>query len=194
MTRITIELVDDPVPEQRTRAVAQRLKSGKIVGRVYRDPRNVVHAAKLRVAAQIAWKEATGGAPPTHRWCRVELDVFVRCAKSPSISQAQAREYGLSVVSGKKIRELMLAGVFRPPQGAKRTGDVDNHLKIVLDACSRNVWDDDSGVVDATVRKWYAETGRTVCVIETIDPPALALPEPAPRKSRAAAQATELLL
>lgn len=197
MTRIVIELVDDPVPEKRARAKVQRMKDGSFTPQIYRDPKSVIYAAKFRVAAQLAWKEQTGGAPPTCLPCRIEVDVFVRCAQSPSISPRQAAAYGLSVSSGKQVRALMLAGTIRPKgslRGSVRYGDVDNHLKTILDACTRNVWEDDSGVVDAVVRKWYAETGRTVAIIETIGPPALALPDPALRKSRAADQGTELLL
>lgn len=55
---------------------------------------------------------------------------------------------------GKPIAEDIILFV-RLFFGDKRTRDVDNYNKIVLDACSKILWEDDSQIQSITIEKNY---------------------------------------
>lgn len=162
-----IELSGVVVPKKRHRQRQQTTKdaAGRITGfrsQPYPDKRSVDYEHNLRAAAQLAWDQQNPGLPrPVHLPCEVLVDVYVQAPQNPQISAEMAAALGLDVVSGKKIRQLMLDGVIRP-----RRPDADNVLKTVMDALNRGLWADDAGCVAAGVRKWYAVDPRLTVELE----------------------------
>ena len=73
----------------------------------------------------------------------------------------------------RKKRDQALLGMIRP------TGkpDIDNLAKVVGDSLNGVVWHDDQCVVEATVRKVYAEYDELRVLVETIEPEREALVE-----------------
>jgi Holliday junction resolvase RusA-like endonuclease len=54
--------------------------------------------------------------------------------------------------------------------GTKRVHDVDNYGKLLLDACTGLLWDDDGQIVEMTVRKDYDKARpRIALTIETYE-------------------------
>ena len=48
--------------------------------------------------------------------------------------------------------------------------DIDNCIKLVLDALNKLAWDDDTQVVGVVARKYYADVPRTFICIEEVTP------------------------
>lgn len=65
----------------------------------------------------------------------------------------------------KKTREKMLTGELKP---ITRTGDLDNLLKAISDALNGVAYDDDSQIIDATIRKFYGEQARAEITIREV--------------------------
>jgi Holliday junction resolvase RusA-like endonuclease len=59
-----------------------------------------------------------------------------------------------------KAREGHLRPVTKP--------DCDNYAKIVLDACNKIIWNDDSQIVELVVRKWYSDNPRIEVEVECV--------------------------
>ena len=64
--------------------------------------------------------------------------------------------------TSKKNREKMLIGEILP---VTRTGDIDNLVKAVADALNGVAYDDDSQIVEATVRKFYLDEAKAEVTI-----------------------------
>lgn len=64
--------------------------------------------------------------------------------------------------TSKKKREQMLLGEIQP---ITRTGDIDNLFKAVADALNGVAYDDDSQIVEATVRKLYLDEAKAEVTI-----------------------------
>ena len=47
--------------------------------------------------------------------------------------------------------------------------DLDNYLKLVLDACNRIVYADDNQVVEIVATKWYSDKPNTLVTVEPIE-------------------------
>ena len=65
----------------------------------------------------------------------------------------------------KKTREKMLTGELKP---ITRTGDLDNLFKAISDALNGVAYDDDSQIIDATIRKFYGEQARAEITIREV--------------------------
>ena len=65
----------------------------------------------------------------------------------------------------KKTREKMLTGELKP---ITRTGDLDNLYKAITDALNGVAYDDDSQIIDATIRKFYGEEARAEITIREV--------------------------
>lgn len=65
----------------------------------------------------------------------------------------------------KKTREKMLTGELKP---ITRTGDLDNLLKAISDALNGVAYDDDSQIIDATIRKFYGEQAKAEITIREV--------------------------
>lgn len=66
----------------------------------------------------------------------------------------------------KKERTSMSLGLIRP---TVRNGDVDNMLKSIADALNGIAYKDDSQIVTATVRKFYAEKARAEITLREVE-------------------------
>jgi Holliday junction resolvase RusA-like endonuclease len=66
----------------------------------------------------------------------------------------------------KKTRELALAGILLP----EKKPDIDNVVKVVLDALNAVAYDDDSRVISIRARKEYAPTPMVAVRLVEIDP------------------------
>ena len=65
----------------------------------------------------------------------------------------------------KKTREKMLTGEIKP---ITRTGDLDNLYKAITDALNGVAYNDDSQIIDATIRKFYGEEARAEITIREV--------------------------
>ena len=65
----------------------------------------------------------------------------------------------------KKTREKMLTGEIKP---ITRTGDLDNLFKAISDALNGVAYDDDSQIIEATIRKFYGEKARAEITIREV--------------------------
>lgn len=65
----------------------------------------------------------------------------------------------------KKTREKMLTGEIKP---ITRTGDLDNLFKAISDALNGVAYDDDSQIIDATIRKFYGEQAKAEITIREV--------------------------
>lgn len=65
----------------------------------------------------------------------------------------------------KKTREKMLTGEIKP---ITRTGDLDNLFKAISDALNGVAYDDDSQIIDATIRKFYGEQAKAEITIKEV--------------------------
>jgi Holliday junction resolvase RusA-like endonuclease len=149
---VVITLAGPPRGKGRPRATVNP-RTG--FARVYTDDRTARYESQLRYAAQ----QEMAGRPPTAQPIRVMVEARFQPAPSWSAKKQQAA----------------LAGHIRPAT----TPDADNLLKC-LDALNGVAWVDDRQIVDAVIRKVYAEAPALVVTIETITPPAL----PAARGTR----------
>ena len=80
---------------------------------------------------------------------QLTVNVYVKIAKS----------------TPKKTREKMLTGELKP---ITRTGDLDNLFKAISDALNGVAYDDDSQIIDATIRKFYGEQARAEITIREV--------------------------
>ena len=115
---------------------------------VYTDDKTVKYEAQLRFAAM----QAMAGRPPTAQ--PVALLMTVR--------------FAVPVAWSRKKTAAALLGHVRPTVKP----DADNTLKLT-DALNGIVWLDDKQVVDARVRKIYAETPGLLIEVRTIAAPVL---------------------
>lgn len=65
----------------------------------------------------------------------------------------------------KKTREKMLTGELKP---ITRTGDLDNLFKAISDALNGVAYDDDSQIIDATIRKFYGEQAKAEITVREV--------------------------
>lgn len=66
----------------------------------------------------------------------------------------------------KKKKENALSGIIRP---AKKP-DLDNIMKIVLDALNGLAYKDDKNIVECRIEKWYGENARVeVLILEALE-------------------------
>ncbi len=108
-------------------------------------------------------------APSANRYWRVFRGRAVKSAEARDY-QAAVREHANAVVP--------VPGMFPFPKGTPvrvsvdwhrsiRSGDLDNRLKIVLDALKRVVYADDSQIVEIVARRFDApRKGRVTVVVE----------------------------
>lgn len=171
---VRIELDGAAVPKGRHQSRINEKKDGTQFVQEYPDPKTVKYEARLRYAAQCAMEEQNPGAPPTILPCRVWVDVHMQAPQTPE--------------GGQGVRAAMLAGLMRP---TKRP-DADNYLKTVGDALNGVIWKDDSAIVEATVRKWWAENPSLVVTVETVDPPSIPAVSASHRAKRERAGAGDL--
>lgn len=66
----------------------------------------------------------------------------------------------------KKTREKMLTGELKP---ITRTGDLDNLYKAITDALNGVAYSDDSQIIEATIRKFYAEEAKAEITIREVE-------------------------
>jgi len=138
MRKILFEIPGDPVPQGRPRA-------GKSFGgkTVLYDPeksRDFKHYVKL-VAGQYAPKELITG----------PIDLYVDVYRStPKALQTKPKQ------------ALIKSGELRPTTKP----DVDNYVKAIKDGLTKVIWQDDSQVVDLTVRKFYSLSPKVVVCIK----------------------------
>ena len=138
MNSILIEIMGNPVAQGRPRA--GKTFTGKTV--LY-DPlksRDFKQYVKL-VAAQYAPKELITG----------PIKLFV------DVYRATPKKYQTA-----PKRALIESGELRPTSRP----DVDNYVKGVKDGLSKIIWQDDSQVVELTVRKFYSLSPRVVVCIK----------------------------
>ncbi|MCB8880100.1 RusA family crossover junction endodeoxyribonuclease [Acidisoma cellulosilytica] len=110
-------------------------------GRTFTDSKTVNAEAWVKSCAI----DVIGGMPPMAGHLLVEMTVHVEVPKSWS----------------KKKRADALSGALRP------TGkpDLDNTAKLHFDALNGIVWSDDAQIVEAHLRKLYAEAPQTILTV-----------------------------
>ncbi|HBK53259.1 MAG TPA: RusA family crossover junction endodeoxyribonuclease [Syntrophomonas wolfei] len=64
--------------------------------------------------------------------------------------------------ASKKKRQAMIDGQIRPT----KKPDWDNIGKIICDSLNKLAYDDDSGIVDGTVKKYYSDNPRVEVYLE----------------------------
>lgn len=74
--------------------------------------------------------------------------------------------YTIPASTSKKKQRLMVEGKIRPT----KKPDMDNIVKIVSDALNQVAYRDDAQIVDAQVRKFYAELPRIEVILQTAKP------------------------
>lgn len=161
---VTIALDGAAVAKGRHKARLQETKSGRSFVQEYPDGKTVKYEAQLRFAGQCAMRDQAPGQSPTIKPCKVTVDVYLQAPQTPP--------------GGKRVRAAMLEGYLRPT----KKPDADNYLKTVGDALNGVVWNDDSVIAEAVVRKWWAEYPRLVVTVETIEPPVQPMSREAPRQ------------
>lgn len=72
--------------------------------------------------------------------------------------------YSIPASASQKKKAQMRYGILRPC----KKPDADNVLKIVADALNKIAYHDDAQIVEATVRKMYADEPRAVVEIEEV--------------------------
>lgn len=138
--RIRFALAGPPVAKGRPRF--GRDAAGKAVAFTPLKTRD--YQALLRAAA----RRAMAGAPPLEAPLRVTVRAFLAIPSSFSRKRAAAAERG----------ELLPA--VRP--------DLDNLVKLALDACNKVVFRDDALVVELVARKLYATEPRLDIEVEPV--------------------------
>lgn len=94
----------------------------------------------------------------THKYENVVRNAY-RASRAGIISESHGIHaiikcyYPIPKSTPKKIREMMTAGKLRPIN--RRSGDVDNIAKSILDALNGVAYADDSQIVNLFVEKWY---------------------------------------
>lgn len=72
--------------------------------------------------------------------------------------------YGIPKSASKKKTRLMKAGVIRPT----KKPDMDNVVKVIADSLNGVAYKDDTQIVDAMVRKFYADVPRVQVTIQSV--------------------------
>lgn len=144
--RIVLIVYGDPVPKARARTVTTVGKHGQRMTHSYtpektKNQEYVIAMAYKHVYHDFKFEEGT---PLVFK-----ADMFVAIPKS----------------TPRKKREAMLAGEIRP---TVRNMDVDNGLKLAMDALLKVAYDDDSQIVEATGRKFYSDSPRTEIFITKV--------------------------
>lgn len=138
MKKILFEIPGEPVAQGRPRA--GKTRTGKTV--LYDPVKSKDFKQFVRlVAAQHAPKELITGPIKLH------VDVYRPTPKNLQTKPKQA---------------LINSGELRPTTRP----DVDNYVKGVKDGLSKVIWEDDSQVVDLTVRKFYSLSPKVVVCIK----------------------------
>lgn len=114
----------------------------RATGRAYTPPKTANYETILGWAA----REAMNGAPPLDMPLWLELEAYMPVPGSWS----------------KKRSAQALEGLIWP---ATRP-DLDNLLKILMDALNGVVWRDDSQIVEVAMQKWYSDRPRLEVIIE----------------------------
>lgn len=109
-------------------------------GRSYTPKETVVYESKIRRAFKEAGGKRLEGA------VRVFVNIYMQIPSSAS----------------KQMREDMRVNIIRP---TKRP-DIDNIIKVVLDALNGTAYADDRNVVYVGAAKWFAEEPRLRITIE----------------------------
>lgn len=115
-------------------------------GRAYTDQRTLAYEHAIMTAARLAM----GCSQPAVGPVRVLATVYVAVPKSYS--------------RAKRV-ECMNAENY--PTGRP---DIDNTIKILMDACNGIVWVDDSQVVEVAAGKVWAPTGRLHVMVDAVQP------------------------
>jgi Holliday junction resolvase RusA-like endonuclease len=98
-----------------------------------------------------------------------------KTADAESYIRAQIAESKVFFQSGIPLRIKMAFIISRPPSIAKKRlfpvtrPDIDNYCKLVLDACNRFLWADDSQIVILEAAKAYGQPPRIEIEIEAIE-------------------------
>lgn len=138
MKKILFEIPGEPVAQGRPRA--GKTWAGKTVLYDPTKSRDFKQFVRL-VAAQHAPKELIAGP------IRLFVDVYRPTPKRLQTKPKQA---------------LIESGELRPTVKP----DVDNYVKGVKDGLNKVIWEDDSQVVDLTVRKFYSLSPKVVVCIK----------------------------
>lgn len=138
MKTILFEIMGEPVAQGRPRA--GKTFTGKTVLYDPSKSRDFKQYVKL-VAAQNAPKELITGP------IQLFVDVFRATPKRYQTGPKQA------LIEGGKLRPIS-----KP--------DVDNYVKGIKDGLNKVIWQDDSQVVEMTVRKFYSLSPRVVVCIK----------------------------
>lgn len=115
-------------------------------GRAYTDQRTLAYEHAIMTAARLAM----GCSQPVVGPVRVLATVYVAVPKSYSALKRGACMCGQIYPTG------------RP--------DLDNMLKILMDACNGIVWVDDAQVVEVAVSKLWSERGRLHVMVDAVQP------------------------
>ena len=127
-----------------------RVSTANGFARLYPDGKTVKYEGQLRLAAM----QQMAGRGPTIQPVRALVTVHLQIM--PSWTQREQAAARLGHIYPIK----------------RNSGDADNYLKI-LDAFNGIVWVDDSQIVEALVRKVYADQPSLRIEISTMEPPAL---------------------
>lgn len=109
-------------------------------GRSYTPKETVVYESKIRRAFKEAGGKRLEGA------VRVFVNIYMQIPSSAS----------------KQMREDMRVNIIRPT----KKPDIDNVIKVVLDALNGTAYADDRNVVYVGAAKWFAEEPRLIITIE----------------------------
>lgn len=139
---MTIQFIVYGDPKQLRRHRSFRNKKTGFIGQ-YADPESEKDKENFRtVAVQNRPPQLIEGA------ITLQMTFFISIPKSMS----------------KKRRELAIQGKIRPITRP----DLDNYIKLVLDACNKVIWRDDSQIAVLYSAKLYSEVPRTEISIEEI--------------------------
>lgn len=126
MTTVCFEVAGKPQPKQRPRFSPK-------TGRVYTPEETHKYERTVRFSYRVRYNGMVSEHGPI--WATVKCYFPI----PESVPKLQ--------------KELMMSGRIRPTN--RRTGDVDNLAKSVLDALNGVAYTDDSQIVSLTAEKWY---------------------------------------
>lgn len=145
---INLVIPGEPTAKQRPKFFPIKTKAGFIGSRAVTPKKTVNYETQIRERFSA---EYPGFTP--FRGCPLSLDIWAFYSIPPSKS--------------KKQQGLMKNGDVRP---TKRP-DMDNVIKVVLDALQKMAFMDDSQFVEIEARKFYSYTPRLEIWIKTVEPP-----------------------